>query len=159
MNKSMLTMMENGKGARCPMTLWSAGTVDPEKEVRSEPLWSYLKRRFAPKGGSVPPQKKIMFLHLCSISMKWDIQFFLPCSTHSISALDLNQNNKNWVPTFKFTFLDCSIFPFSESKRINCTNQHMQCQFSKIKLESSKFQQFTFQISKFQKTPTQWIEI
>ena len=30
-------------------------TVDPEKEVRPEPLRAYPKRRFTLKGGSVPP--------------------------------------------------------------------------------------------------------
>ena len=31
--------------------------VDPEKEVRSEPLGAYPKRRFALKGGLDPPSK------------------------------------------------------------------------------------------------------
>ena len=45
-------------------------TVDPEKEVRSEPLGASPKRRFALKGGSVPPklkkrfQSKIKFLEM-----------------------------------------------------------------------------------------------
>ena len=35
------------------MEQWHKHTVEPEKEVRSIPLWTYPKRRFALKGGSV----------------------------------------------------------------------------------------------------------
>ena len=95
----------------------SPGAVDPEKEVRSEPIWAYPKRRFSLKGGSVPNSLKLMSLHPSSVSLKWHISTFSPLfeKQHLSSWLKLNIFKKK-TKLHMSTLSDFQKFKFQTSK-------------------------------------------
>ena len=72
------------------LTVDSVFTVDPEKEVRSEPLWAYWK------GGS--PEKEVPYLQIEFFAFQPKIDFLGMAQTNFVSSI---QKNSISAPSLK----------------------------------------------------------